>query len=27
LLGAIVAGFVRVPPVMPTNNQPAVTGK
>jgi hypothetical protein len=27
LLGAIVAGFIRVPPAAPTQNQPALTGK
>lgn len=27
LLGAIVAGFVRVPPAAPTTNPPVITGK
>ena len=27
VLGAVVAGFVRVPPVAPASNPPAVTGK
>lgn len=27
VLGAVIAGFVRVPPVAPTSNPPAVTGK
>lgn len=27
VLGAVIAGFVRVPPAAPTTNPPAVTGK
>jgi predicted nucleic acid-binding Zn-ribbon protein len=27
VLGAVIAGFVRIPPAAPTSNPPAVTGK